>query len=300
MRRLFQSIPVVFGVTFISFGLIFISGDPAMLMLPPETPIEYVEAFRHAMGFDQPWYIQYAQFMARAVQGDFGTSLRHGQPSIKIILERMPATIQLTFASLVISVVFAIPLGIISATKRGTIYDNVSMLGALFGQSMPSFWLGIMLILIFGVKLGWLPISGRGGIRHLIMPVVTLGLFPLARNTRLIRSSLLEVLGQDYIRTARSKGLKERSVLVVHALRNALIPVVTVIGLQFGFLLSGAVIVETVFAWPGVGRLIVQSIYNKDFPVVQAAVIMLALVFILLNLVVDLFYLYLDPKARLS
>ncbi|MCJ7625747.1 MAG: ABC transporter permease, partial [Anaerolineaceae bacterium] len=217
IRRLLQSIVVILGVTFISFGLIFISGDPAMLMLPPETPIEYVQEFRHAMGFDQPWYIQYLRYIGRAVQGDFGTSLRHGQPSAKLVLERMPATMELASVALAISIVFAIPLGIVSATKRGTIFDNLSMLGALFGQSMPNFWLGIMLILIFGVNLKWLPISGRGDIMHLILPSVTLGVFSLARNTRLIRSSLLEVLGEDYIVTAHAKGVKKSMVLITHA-----------------------------------------------------------------------------------
>jgi ABC-type dipeptide/oligopeptide/nickel transport system permease component len=215
-------------------------------------------------------------------------------------MERMPATLELAFASLAISVVLALPLGIISATKRGTIYDNVSMLGALIGQSMPNFWLGIMLILVFGVTLQWLPISGRGGIDHLVLPAVTLAVFPLARNTRLIRSSMLEVLRQDYLRTARAKGLRETSVLVSHALRNAMIPVVTVVGMQFGTLLGGAVITETIFAWPGVGRLTVQSIYNKDFPVIQAAVTILALIFIFLNLIIDILYTYLDPRIRLN
>ena len=299
-RRLLQSILVIFGVTFLSFGLIFLSGDPAALMLPPQTPLEEIEAFRHAMGFDKPWYLQYADYMGRAVQGDFGTSLRHGQSSTKLVMERMPATLELAFASLAISVVLALPLGIISATKRGTIYDNLSMLGALIGQSMPNFWLGIMLILVFGVTLQWLPVSGRGGIEHMILPAVTLAVFPLARNTRLIRSSMLEVLRQDYLRTARAKGLKESSVLVYHALRNAMIPVVTVVGMQFGTLLGGAVITETIFAWPGVGRLTVQSIYNKDFPVIQAAVTILALIFIFLNLIIDILYTYLDPRIRLN
>jgi peptide/nickel transport system permease protein len=300
IRRLLQSILVVFGVTFISFGLIFISGDPAILMLPPQTPLEEIEAFREAMGFDQPWYLQYIDFMSRAVQGDFGTSLRHGQPSTKLVLERMPATLQLAFTSLLISVVLAVPLGIISATQRGTIYDNLSMFGALIGQSMPNFWLGIMFILIFGVRLRWLPISGRGDFSHLVLPALTLAVFPLARNTRLIRSSLLEVLGQDYLRTARAKGLTERAILIHHGLRNALIPVVTVVGMQFGTLLGGAVITETIFAWPGVGRLTVHSIYNKDFPVIQASVTILALSFILINLLVDILYTHLDPRIRLA
>lgn len=300
IRRLLQSIFVVFGVTFISFGLIFISGDPARLLLPLETPLEEVERFRHAMGFDQPWYIQYFKYLGRAVQGDFGTSFRHGRPSTQLILERMPATMELAFTALAISIVFAIPLGIISATKRGTIIDNLSMFFALIGQSMPNFWLGIMFILIFGVQLKWLPVSGRGELKHLILPSITLGVFSLARNTRLIRSSLLEVLGEDYIRTAHAKGLNKLKVLFSHALRNALIPVITVIGLQIGMLLGGAVITETIFAWPGVGRLTVQSIYNKDFPVVQAAVTMFALIFILLNLIVDILYSYLDPRVRLG
>lgn len=300
LRRLLQSVFVVIGVTFVSFGLIFLSGDPATLMLPPETPLEYVEEFRHVMGFDQPWTIQYLKYIGRAAQGDFGTSLRHNQPSLKLVLERMPATLELALASLIISVVLAFPLGVISATKKGTILDNLSMVGALFGQSMPNFWLGIIAILIFGVQLKWLPVSGRGEFGHIILPAVTLGVFSLARNTRLIRSSLLEVLGEDYIRTAHAKGLKKNKVLLSHALRNALLPVVTIIGLQFGTLLGGAVITETIFAWPGVGRLTVQAIQNKDFPIVQASVTMFALIFVMLNLLVDILYSYLDPRIRLS
>ncbi len=298
-RRLLQSIVVVFGVTFISFAMIFLTGDPAALMLPPDTSMQDVQAFRHLMGFDRPWYIQYVEFIGRAIHGDFGTSLRHGVPAMQMVLQYMPATIELAVAALLISIVFAVPAGIISATRRNSIADHLSMLGALLGQSMPNFWLGIMLILIFAVNLGWFPVSGRDTWKNLVLPAITLGTFSLARNTRLIRSSLLEVLGQDYVRTARSKGLAERTVILGHALRNALIPVVTVIGLQFGALLGGAVITETIFAWPGVGRLTVQAIYNKDFPIVQASVTTLALIFVVINLLVDITYSYLDPRIRL-
>jgi ABC-type dipeptide/oligopeptide/nickel transport system permease component len=258
-----------------------------------------VQAFRHLMGFDRPWYVQYVEFIGRAIRGDFGTSLRHGVPAMQMVLQYMPATVQLAVAALLISVVFALPAGIISATRRNSIADHLSMLGALLGQSMPNFWLGIMLILIFAVNLGWFPVSGRDTWKNLVLPAITLGTFSLARNTRLIRSSLLEVLGHDYVRTARAKGLGERTVIIGHALRNALIPVVTVIGLQFGALLGGAVITETIFAWPGVGRLTVQAIYNKDFPIVQASVTTLALIFVVLNLLVDITYSYLDPRIRL-
>jgi peptide/nickel transport system permease protein len=227
-------------------------------------------------------------------------SLRQRQPTFTLIMERMPATLELTFAALVISVVVALPIGIISAARRNSVEDNASMLFALIGQSVPVFWLGLMLILVFGVQLRLLPVAGRGGWEHLILPAVSLATFSLARNARIIRSSMLEVLGQDYVRTARAKGLVERTVLYRHALKNALIPVVTLIGLEFGTLLGGAVITETIFAWPGVGRLTVQAIFARDLPLVQTSVTILATVFVLLNLAVDLIYTYLDPRIKLA
>ena len=298
IRRLLKALVVLFGVTFFSFGMLFLTGDPALLMANEQWTEADLEEFRHQMGFDRPWIVQYADFIGRAVQGDFGTSLRHRQPALKLVLERMPATLELTFAAMILSIVMAFPVGIISAVKRHSIYDHISMLAALLGQSMPVFWLGIMLILVFGVWLRWLPVSGRGDWQNLVMPAAALALYPVARNARMVRSSLLNVLAQEYVMTARAKGLAPRVVLFRHAFRNALIPVVTLIGLQFGVLVGGAIVTETIFAWPGVGRLTVQAIYGRDFPIVQAAVTVLAASFVLINLTMDILYAFLDPRIK--
>jgi peptide/nickel transport system permease protein len=298
IRRLVRAIVVLVGVTFFSFGMIFLTGDPALVVANEQWTEEQLQEFRREMGYDRPWPVQYASFLSRAVRGDFGTSLRHHQPAMGLVLERMPATLQLTVAAMLLSILISFPVGILSAVKRHTIYDHLSMFLALLGQAIPVFWLGVMLVLIFSVQLRWLPVSGRGEWRHLILPATALAMYPLARNTRMIRSSLLEVLGQDYIRTARAKGLAPRVVLFRHALRNALIPVVTLIGLEFGVLLGGAIVTETIFAWPGVGRLIVQAIYSKDFPIVQAAVTVLATSLILINLAMDALYTFLDPRIK--
>jgi peptide/nickel transport system permease protein len=259
-----------------------------------------INEFRHALGFDRPWYMQYADFAAKAIRGDFGQSLQYRQPAFQVVVDRFPATLELAVLSLLISVIFAIPLGVLSATRPNSIYDHICTLLALAGQSIPNFWLGILLMLFFGVTLRWLPISGRGDWHNLILPSITLAAFPLARNMRLFRSSLLDVIHTDYVRTARAKGLSDNAVMYKHALRNALLPLVTMLGLQLGFTLGGSVIVETVFAWPGVGRVIIQAINQKDFPVVQAGVTLLALAFTITNLVVDLLYAWIDPRIRLG
>ncbi len=303
LRRLPQLVLVLFGVTVVSFGLMFLSGDPAELWLGPAAEVmtaDQIEEWRENMGFNRPWYVQYVEYAGNAVRGDFGTSFRHGRSAMSLIVERMPATVQLASLALLISVVVGIPLGIVAAVKRNTPVDGVTMLFALMGQSMPSFWIGIMLMLFFGVQLRWLPISGRGTIQHLILPSTTLAFFYLAQNARVMRSSMLEVLGLDYIRTARAKGLANRAVIYRHALKNALIPVITLIGLQIGAMLGGTVIIETVFAWPGVGRLVVTSIGAKDFPVVQAGVVVLASSFVIVNTIVDLTYALIDPRIRYS
>ena len=300
-RRLAQMLVVVFLVSAVSFGLLFLSGDPTEIMLGAGADVmtqEQIEEFRRARGFDRSWPVQYLVFLAHAARGDFGESLRHKRPAFEIVWERVPATLQLGTVAFLISVAVGIPLGVISATRRGSTVDAGAMLVALLGQSVPSFWLGILLIMIFGVYLHVLPISGRGSWLHLVMPGLTLAAFPLARNARLTRSSVLEVLHQEYVRTARAKGVPEPGVVYRHALRNALIPVVTIIGLQLGFLLGGSVIVETIFAWPGVGRAIISAIGDKDFPVVQAGVTMLAVTFVAVNLAVDLLYALLNPRIR--
>jgi peptide/nickel transport system permease protein len=291
---------VIFGVSLISFGVTFATGDPTYLLIGPTATQEQIQQIRHDYGFDRPWPIQYLDYMSKALHGDFGTSLRSHDPAFHLIMDRMPDTLELTGAALLLSLIVAIPVGVVSALRRNTAYDTVSMLGALLGQSMPVFWLGLMLILIFGVELRWFPISGAGDLQHLVLPAITLGAFSTARNARLIRSSVLEVLSNDYVRTARAKGLANATVILRHVLKNAMLPVTTVIGLDLGALLGGAVITETIFAWPGVGRLVVQAIETKDYPVIQTAVILLAILFVLLNLLVDLTYTYLDPRIRLA
>ena len=298
LRRLWQAVLVLFGVSFVVFMILHLTGDPAALLLPPDATAEDVARFRTAMGFDDPWIIQYLRFLKGAVQGNFGESLRHGEPAMHLVVERLPATFQLAGAGLLLALCLAIPAGIISAVKRNTVIDYFSTVVALLGQAMPTFWLGIMLILVFSVRLNWLPSSGRGDLQHLVLPAITLGLFTTARITRLTRSGMLEVLGQDYIRTARAKGVSEQPVVWKHALKNASIPIVTIIGIELGTLLGGSVITETIFAWPGVGRLSVQAIFNRDYPVVQAAVFILASTFVIVNFVVDLAYTWLDPRIR--
>jgi len=298
-RRLLQSLLVLFGVSFVVFFILHLTGDPALVLLPPDASAEDVQRFREAMGFNDPFIVQYGRFLSGALRGDFGQSVRHGEPAFDLVVERMPATFELAGAALGVALVLAIPAGIISAVRRNTMLDYVSTIVALLGQSMPTFWLGIMLILVFSVQFNLLPSSGRGGLAHLILPAITLGLFTTARITRLTRSGMLEALNQDYIRTARAKGVGGPPVIWKHALKNAAIPIVTIVGIELGTLLGGSVITETIFAWPGVGRLSVQAIYNRDYRVVQAAVFLLSTTFVLVNLVVDMLYTYLDPRIRL-
>ncbi len=296
LKRLWHTVYVTVGISIISFFFIHLSGDPVMLMLPPDATHAEVEKLRQELGFNDPLPLQYWRFASRAVKGDLGISLYHRVPALNLVLEMLPASLELAGAAMLIALLVSIPLGIISAVKRGSLWDVTSMLGALLGLSMPHFWLGIMLILVFSVKLGWLPTSGRGTLAHLIMPSLALGLSLMAMFARLTRSVILEVLCQDYVRTARAKGLVERLVIGKHALKNAMIPLVTVAGMQFGFLIGGTVIIETVFAWPGVGRLVVQAIFSRDYPLVQASVLVLSVLFVLINFLTDLIYLYLDPQ----
>jgi ABC-type dipeptide/oligopeptide/nickel transport system permease component len=300
LKRLFHSIFVLIGISLVVFIILHLTGDPAALLMPMDATPEQVAQFRKEMGFTDPLILQYWRFFQGTLHGDFGLSFRHSQPALDLVLERMPATIQLTAAAMIIALVIAIPVGILSAIRRNSILDHVGMTGALLGQSTPVFWLGVMLILIFSVTLQWFPSSGRGTVEHLILPAVTLGMFSMARTARMMRSSMLEVLGQEYMKTAKAKGLSPSIVILKHAMKNALIPVVTIIGMELGTLLGGAVITETIFAWPGVGRLAVQAIYNRDYPVVQAAVFILATIFVLVNLAVDILYTYLDPRVKLG
>jgi peptide/nickel transport system permease protein len=300
LRKLGHTAFVALGVVTLVFMALRLSGDPASTMLPGDASVDELIALRQAMGLDRPLYVQYARFLTDAAAGDFGTSFRHQEPALRLVLERLPATLELAFAALILAVVVAMPLGIVAALNRGRLADVLAMTFAVIGQATPYFWMGIMLILVVSVELGWLPTSGRGGWQHLVLPAVTLGTHFAAVLARLTRTSMLEVLGQNYVTTARAKGLSERAVILAHALKNAAVPVVTLIGLQFGTLLGGAVVTETIFAWPGVGRLAVQSIFVRDYPVVQAGVFVLALAFVAINLLVDLLYGLLDPRIRLE
>ena len=298
--RLVQSIVVVLGVLVLVFLILNLTGDPARLMASPQATLEDIERLRRKMGFDRPLPEQFLRFLAGAVRGDFGHSLRYAdQPALAIVIERFPATVELALATLAWCIPVALGLGLVAAVRQRSVHESVAMTTALLGQSMPSFWLGLMLILIFSVNLGLLPSSGRGTFAHLVLPALTLGGFFMARLTRLVRSGVLDVLGQDYVRTARAKGLAERMVIIRHALKNAAIPIVTIVGLDIGTLLGGAVITETVFAWPGIGRLAIEAIAARDFPVVQADVFFIALAFVVINLGVDVLYTWLDPRVRL-
>jgi peptide/nickel transport system permease protein len=320
IRRLLLTIVVIVGVTFLTFISIHLAGDPTLFYVSERASKEERLEARAKLGFDRPLPEQYFSFLFNLVRGDTGNSLQHRVPAFDVVMERMPATLELTIGGFLLSTIVAFPIGVIAATKRGTMTDGTLMVGAMLGQSMPSFWLGLMFILFFGVTLRWLPISGHvpflkpllegnagealanlpNAMRYLIMPMVAVSVYSIARNSRLIRSAVLEVLRQDYVVTARAKGLNERTVLIRHAVRNALIPIVTVLALQFGFLLSGVIVTETVFSWPGVGRLVFDAISNRDVPLVQTAVVLLAILFVGINLFVDLLYGVLDPRIRLE
>ncbi|MBC8442272.1 MAG: ABC transporter permease [Deltaproteobacteria bacterium] len=300
LKRLWHTAYVIVGISMISFFFIHLSGDPVMLMLPGDASYQEIEELREQLGFNDPLYVQYARFAIKAVQGDFGESLYYHVPVMELIIERLPASLELAVSAMIFALVLAIPLGILSAVKRGSMLDMGSMFGALLGISMPHFWLGIMMMLFFSIHLGWLPTSGRGTFAHLIMPAVSLGLSLMAMFARLTRSVMLEVLSLDYIRTARAKGLKEQVIIYKHALKNALIPLVTVAGMQFGFLIGGTVIIETVFAWPGLGRLVIQAIFGRDYPLVQGIVFVFSFIFVGINLLVDILYVYLDPQISYS
>lgn len=291
-------LPVLLGISFFAFFILHLTpGDPALIMLGEHAPQEQLDNLRRTLGLDQPLPVQYVNWLARAVRLDFGRSLRSNALVISEIANYLPNTAQLAGTAVFVSVLIGIPIGIISATKPNSLLDNVTMVGALAGVGMPAFWQGIMFILIFSVTLGWFPSSGKmGGAAYFVLPTLTLATVSTASIARMTRSAMLEVIRQDYIRTARSKGLSERRVVYKHALRNALIPVVTIIGLQAGALMTGAVLTETIFAWPGIGRMIVEAIRQKDFPVVQGVLMTFAVSYALINLFVDILYAYLDPK----
>ena len=265
-----------------------------------ESSEEEVARFRHAYGFDDPFLVQYGRFIGKALKGDFGKSLRYNQPAINLVLERLPATLQLSTFAMLLAVLFSIPLGIIAALKRNSIVDYISSFLAVIGQSMPNYWLGFLLVYLLAIKLHLLPTSGGPGLRFVILPAFTIAFNLMALITRMTRSTMLEVMGEDYVRTARAKGLTEFMVVIGHALRNAILPIITIVGLQFGYILGGAVVIETIFAWPGLGLLTIQAIYNRDYPLVQAAVLFLTLSFVVINLLVDVSYQFIDPRIRIS
>jgi len=298
IRRLAFSLTAMAGVVTIVFVLLHATGDPAALLVTQDATQQDMEAIRQEYGLDKPLLVQYARFIGHVARGDLGYSYYYGLPVTELIVEHIGATFELAVASLAVAIVLGVALGMVAAVRRGSGVDTAAMTVALLGTSMPSFWLGLLLIIIFGVKLGWLPVSGFGGLEHLIMPAAVLGGFYAAQVTRLTRTSLLEVLAQDYIRTGRAKGLTGTVVLCKHALRNAALPVLTVLGLSFGQMLGGAIIVESIFAWPGMGRLAVQAVLGRDFPVVQGATIIGAAVFLTVNLAVDLTYGWVDPRLR--
>lgn len=299
VRRMIVGLLVVIGVTFVVFLLTHIAGDPAVLMLPPSASQQEVEALREQLGLNDPLLTQYFRFFKRAVRGDFGESLQHGEPALALLLARLPATLELAVASVALAIAIAVPLGIIAALTRGSRFDFFALAVALMGQSTPNFWLGILLINLFAVTFRWFPTSGRfEGVRSLVLPAMTIAAYLAATLIRLVRSTMLDVLGQDYMRTARSKGVSQFGVILRHGLRNALMPIVTIVGLQMGQVFGGAVVIESVFMWPGLGLFTIQAISNRDFPVIQASVTMMAVFIVIVNLAVDVMYGYLDPRLR--
>jgi peptide/nickel transport system permease protein len=298
LRSLIQLFLVTWAVATTAFLLVFMSGDPVMLMVPMTATREEIEALRDAFGLNQPLWVQYARYMVRAVQGDFGVSIKAGQPALNLVLDRIPATLELGLAGMILAAVVGISVGVLSALKRDSWIDAAGRVLALGSQAMPIFWLGLLLIIIFAVKLRVLPPFGRGGLRELILPAITMATYNIPLILRLTRSTFFDVLYQDYVRTARAKGLPERVVVFVHILRNAAIPLVTVLGMNFGRILGGAIVTETVFAWPGVGSLSIDAIFTADYPVIMAATIILVVSVVVMNFLTDLTYAVLDPRIR--
>jgi len=300
-RRTLLLAPTLFGVITAVFLMIhLIPGDPVEIMLGETAMAADRESLRHELGLDRPVLAQYLSYLGGLARGDIGTSIHTHEPVFREILSRWPATLELALAALLFAVLFSIPLGVLAAARKDTAVDGASLMVSLFGIAMPNFWLGPLLIIIFSIELGWFPVSGRGGLGSIVLPAVTLGTAMAAILLRLTRSSVLEVASDDFIRTARAKGVGEIAVYLKHALANALLPVVTVVGLQFGALLSGAVITETIFSWPGVGRLMITSIEARDYPMVQGCVLTIAVGYVLVNFLTDILYGVLDPRIRLN
>ena len=300
LRRIPQLVVVLFGVSIVTFGLVRLTGDPVTVLLGETATQEAIDQMRSELALDRPVHIQYARFIRNALRGDFGDSLRYRQPALTLFVERLPATLELAGAALALALLIGLPIGIAAALRPQSAFDGLVRGLALTGQAIPGFYLGLVAIIVFGAQLRLLPTGGRGSLAHLILPAFTLASYQAAIVARFARGAMLEVLGEDYIRTAQAKGLRRFRVIVQHGLRNALIPVVTIIALQVGTLLSGAVVTETVFSWPGVGRLAVQAIYTRDFPIVQVTVLVTAALFVVINLLTDLLYVLLDPRVRVG
>jgi len=310
LNRLFHSVLVMFTISFIVFFIMFKAGDPVELMLPPDATQQDAIQMRHALGLDQSFVVQYKKFLENVAKGNLGTSFRYGQPALDIVFERLPATLELAIIAMIVSIILGIPLGIISSIKPNSFWSRIIMFFSLTGISVPVFWTGMILVLIFSVILGWLPSSGRGdvylftsaftwsGIKHLIMPVTTLAVFQLALILRLTRTGMMEVLMQDYIKLAAAKGVPRKVIVYYHALKNTLIPLVTIIGIQFGQLVAFTIVTETIFAWPGTGKLIIDSIQSLDRPVVVAYLLVISVIFVAINFVVDILYTFIDPRVR--
>ncbi|MCC6943881.1 MAG: ABC transporter permease [Thermomicrobiales bacterium] len=296
--RLFHGVVVVFLAVTAVFFMLRLSGDPALLYVPIDTSPEEIEAVRERMGLNDPLVVQYAQFITDAAKGDFGDSTRQQRPATEVVLERLPATLELGVAALLIAMVVGIPLGVFASLHHGSFWDRIASLIAVLGQALPNFWLGLLLILAFSVSLNWLPTGGRGSLQQLIMPAIALSAASMARYARLSRSIMLDVLHQDYIRTAHAKGLNPTRIITIHAFKNASISIVTITGLEVGRLLGGAVVVENVFAWPGLGRVTVQALENRDFAIVTFAVVLFAVLFTMANLLADLAYGWFNPQVR--
>ena len=299
-QRLFRALIALWLVSTVVFVVMRLSGDPVPLLLPPDAPISEMERVRRELGLDRPLPVQYAVFLRNTLKLDFGRSLHFRQPAFSVVSGYIPATLELGLTAFFLAALVAVPVGLLSAMKRNTLLDHAAMGFALIGQAAPTFFLGILFILLLSLKLDLFPTSGRGNWSNLVLPALTLGAFTMASIARLTRSAVLEVLRADYIRTARAKGLGEALVVAKHTFRNAAIPILTITALQFGTLLGGAVVTETVFSWPGIGRLAVQSIYNRDYPVIQAAALLLAAVFVVLNLIVDVLYAVVDPRIGVA
>jgi ABC-type dipeptide/oligopeptide/nickel transport system permease component len=296
--RLARAVVALWLVSTVVFVVMRLSGDPVPLLLPPDAPRSEIFRVRAELGLDRPLIVQYGVFLAHVVRGDFGRSIHYREPAMRVVVGYLPASLQLALTAFVVAAVIAVPIGLLSAIRRNTLIDHVTMAVALVGQSAPTFFLGILFILVLSLQAGLFPTSGRGDWRHLVLPALTLGAFAMASIARLTRSAVLEVLRADFVRTARAKGVSELLVVGKHTLRNAALPIITITGLQLGQLLAGAVVTETVFAWPGIGRLAIQSIYNRDYPIVQCTVFLSAAAFIVVNFVIDLLYGVLDPRLR--